>query len=124
FYTGQTPDVGGDDSGAYFTWTQEEIEELAGDSTAAKVFSTYLNAQSGKKTNLHVTDRLQKAADAAGVSYAEANKALESVRTKLNEARMAAEQVPVVDKSMIAGWNADMICAYLEAAELADISRA
>lgn len=118
FYTCQTPDVGDSDTGAYFTWSQEEIEEIADDSTAAKVFITYLNAEAGKKTNLHVTNRLSHAADVAGVSYDEALKDLDEVRLKLHDARMTAEQVPVVDKSILAGWNGDMICAYLQAAKL------
>lgn len=124
FYTAQEPGVEGEEEGAYFTWTQEEIEQIAGDKAAATVFFTYLNAQAGKKTMLHVTDRLQKAADAAGVSYAQANKDLDTVRKKLTDARMAAEKVPMVDKSMLAGWNADMVCAYLEAVRLANYNDA
>ncbi len=124
FYTAQSPDLGDDDDGSYFTWTQEEIREIAGDEKKATVFSSYLNAERGKKTVLHVTGRLQNAADAAGVSYQEADRALDEVRLKLNEARMEAENVPMVDKSILAGWNADMVCAYLRASKLIDYDRA
>jgi len=124
FFSGQTPDTGGNDSAGYFTWTREEIEKIANDEKAATVFSEYLNAKPGEKTNLHVTGKLQQAADAAGVSYSEANEALNAVRTKLRDARMAAEQAPAVEKSILAGWNGDMICAYLDAAEFVESDKA
>ncbi len=124
FYSGQSPDIGSNDNGGYFTWTQEEIKQIVNDDAAATVFIEYLNAEAGQKSNLHVTGRLQQAADAAGVSYQEANNHLNSVRMKLRDARMGAEQVPLVDKSMLAAWNGDMICAYLDAAEFVNDSKA
>jgi len=124
FFSGQTPDTGGNDSAGYFTWTREEIEKIVNEEKAATVFSEYLNAKAGEKTNLHVTGKLQQAADTAGVSYAEANEALNSVRIKLRDARMAAEQTPPVEKSILAGWNGDMICAYLDAAEFVNSDKA
>lgn len=124
FYACQAPDTTDDDSGGYFTWSQEEVVKAAEDDKAAIVFSQYLNVAAGKKTNLHVTDKLQKAADAAGVSYADALKDLDTVRIKLRNVRMGAEQVPMVDKSILAGWNGDMINAYLEAAEFTGDSQA
>ncbi len=118
FFACQAPDIGNEDSGGYFTWSREEINQIAEDEKSATVFSEYLNAQAGEKTNLHVTGKLQQAADTAGVSYAEALKGLDAVRVKLRNFRIGAEQVPMVDKSILAGWNADMVVAYLEAAEL------
>lgn len=124
FFACQVPDIANDDSGGYFTWSREEITEIAEDDNAATVFSEYLNAEAGVKTNLHVTGKLQQAADAAGVSYAEALKGLDAVRIELRNFRMGAEEVPMVDKTIIAGWNGDMVVAYLEASELTDNARA
>lgn len=117
FYSSQAPDIDNDDNGSYFTWSADEIKAIAGTGSEATVFTTYLNAAAGQKANLHVTGRLQQAADAAGVSYEAANKALSAVRLKLSEARMNAEKIPMVDKSVQAGWNGDMIVAYLDAAK-------
>ena len=118
FYSSQNPDAGPADNGGYFTWTAKEIRDIAGSGAPATVFITYLNAEDDTKSNLHVTGRLQQAADAAGVSYEAANRHLDEVRMKLHEHRMAAENVPLVDKTLRAGWTGDMICAYLDAAEL------
>lgn len=118
FYSAQAPDMVGDDSGSYFTWSADEVKSIVGDNADAKVFCAYLNIEE-TKSNAHVTGRLQQAADAAGVSYEEANKALTSVRRKLTEARLSAEKTPLVDKSLLASWNGDMISAYLDAAAYA-----
>ena len=124
FYTCQAPDIGPDDNGSYFTWSQDEINKITEDETATTVFCTYLNAKQGEKTNLHVTDRLSHAADVANVSYEQALKDLDKVRMKLHDARMSAQNVPMVDKSIIAGWNGDMICSYLDAARMTDSDKA
>jgi uncharacterized protein YyaL (SSP411 family) len=117
FYSSQAPDVGPDDDGSYFTWTPEEIRAIAGETPQTKVFEKYLNADSanGGRAILHVTSILQDAADAAGLDYNTALKALDEVRVKLHDARMAQQKFPYVNKAIMAGWNGDLICAYLDA---------
>jgi len=114
FYAGQDSDSAVAENGAYFTWTRDEILKLGGDGAEARVFAQYLNAGNDRSA-LHVTQRLQTAADANGLSYNDANKGLNTIRMKLRDARMQQENVPFVNKAMVTGWTAEMICAYLDA---------
>lgn len=124
FFSSQTPDIDAQDNASYFTWTADEIRSLVSSSADATVFSTYLNASvtgENGKANLHVKARLQSAADAAGVSYDEALKALDRARLALTEARLTQEKFPYVNKEVIAAWNAEMISAFLKASEVLGI---
>ncbi|MGI8907273.1 MAG: thioredoxin domain-containing protein [Candidatus Sumerlaeaceae bacterium] len=114
FYASQDADSASNDNGAYFTWTRDEIFQLTGDTAEARMFAHYLNAGE-QKAPLYVTQKLQLAADANGLSYEQALKALQELRLKLRESRMQQENVPFVNKAVYASWNADAIIGYLDA---------
>jgi hypothetical protein len=120
FHASQDADMGPDDDGSYFTWTAGEIDRIAGSGTETDVFKKYMNVaagtENGKETRsaLRSDASLQSVADSFKISYNDAQKALDSVRKKLRDARLAQDKVPYVDKTVIASWNGAMVSAYLD----------
>ena len=126
FYASQDADVGLDDDGDYFTWTQEEARAVLND--AEFEFATeYWDIgalgdmhHNPAKNVLHVEVTLEERAAKGGASL-EALRALrDAARRKLLAAR-AQRPTPFVDRTLYTSWNAMAATAYFEAARVLGI---
>jgi hypothetical protein len=121
FYASQAAEVDPGSPNSYHTWTAREIESVAGPGNDAKVFIKYFNIgdpgnqDGGGRSVLRATSSLKAAADSVGVTPEAAQKALDTIRKKLAKARTEQDSIPLVDKTIIAEWNATAISAYLDA---------
>lgn len=116
FYASQDADYEPSDNGAYYTWSQNEVEKIAGSGTDSKVFLMYYNMSGDAEARqvLRTTKKLADVAKSLNISYEDAQDALDTVRAKLHEQRIGMERIPRVDKTIIAAYNGPMISAYLD----------
>ena len=127
FYGSQDADVGLDDDGDYFTWTQDEARAvLSGEELefAAKYWDIGDLGDmhhNPAKNVLHVNQTLAEMAAQTGASP-DANidslrRLRDSAREKLLAAR-AQRTAPYIDRTLYTSWNAMAVTAYLEAARV------
>ena len=121
FGASQDADVGLDDDGDYFTWTEDEARSAltAEEWTAARRrWDVYPEGEMHHDPRRNVLWVARgKAAIAAEVQAAESQvrRLLESAKAKLARAR-DARPAPFVDRAVYVAWNAMMAEAFLEAA--------
>lgn len=121
FYASQDADVGLEDDGDYFTWTQEEARAVL-DEDELKFAADYWDIgalgdmhHNPAKNVLHVNVTLEERAAKAGPSLESLRALRESVRRKLLAAR-AQRPTPFVDRTIYTSWNAMAATAYFETA--------
>ncbi len=121
FYSSQDADTGTAPGNNYHTWTKDEVEKIAGAGSDTNLFLKYFNIGAADNTlengrsPLRSTTSLQAAAEAVQADPAAAQKALDTVRKKLRDARTEQADIPYVDKTILASWNGPMISAYMDA---------
>ena len=122
FYGSQDADVGLDDDGDYFTWTEEEAhgalnaEEFEFATRYWHIGELGDMHHNPTKNVLHVEKTLQDFV-AQGGDLAKLRMVRERARHKLLTARSLRE-TPFVDKTLYTGWNAMAVTAYLETARV------
>jgi uncharacterized protein YyaL (SSP411 family) len=126
FAASQDADIGLNDDGDYFTWTDDEAHEVldaAEWEVAHRRWDIYAEGEmhhNPRKNVLWVarsTEAIAEELQAAGGSGAQAGDVrdlLESARAKLKAAR-DRRKTPFVDRSVYVSWNAMMAEAFLEA---------
>ena len=121
FYASQDADVGLDDDGDYFTWTEDEARAVL-DPSEFEFAADYWDIgalgdmhHNPAKNVLHVEVTLEERAAKGGPSL-EALRALrDSARQKLLAAR-AQRPMPFIDRTLYTSWNAMAATAYFETA--------
>ena len=123
FHASQDADVGLDDDGDYFTWTQEEARAVL-DEDKLKFAADYWDIgalgdmhHNPAKNVLHVNVTLEERAAKAGPSLESLRALRESVRRKLLAAR-AQRPTPFIDRTLYTSWNAMAVTAYCETARV------
>lgn len=122
FYASQDADVGPEDDGAYWTWTEEEAREAIGDdgefAIAQRAFDLYAHGEmpTDPRRNVLWVAR-EPAALAAEFDRTpdEARRILASAKAKMKAAR-DRRPTPFVDRTLYTSWNAMMAGALLDAA--------
>jgi len=120
FYASQDADDSLDDDGDYFTWERTEAAEVLTPAEMAVAGPYFDIGEIGDmhhnplKNTLHIEHTLSDVAKSVGVTLAEAEGLLASVKLKLYAARKL-RPTPYIDKTMYVAWNAMMISAYVEA---------
>lgn len=119
FYASQDADVGLDDDGDYFTWTQEEVRAVLND--AEFEFATdYWDIgalgdmhHNPAKNVLHVDVTLEERAAKGGPSLESLRALRDAARRKLLETRKQ-RPTPFIDRTLYTSWNAMAAIAYFE----------
>ncbi len=121
FYGSQDADVGPDDDGSYFTWSEEEARSaLSADEFAVVAEHLHLRGEGEMEgePRRHVLF-IDRDADVISAMTRrpspEVERLLHRGREKLVAAR-ARRQVPYVDTALYANWNGMAISAFLQAA--------
>ncbi len=123
FYASQDADVGLDDDGDYFTWTQEEAR-AALDDEEFEFAADYWDIgalgdmhHNPAKNVLHVEVTLEERAARAGANLERLRALRERARSKLLAARLR-RPTPFIDRTLYTSWNAMAATAYFEAAQV------
>jgi len=120
FGASQDADVGLDDDGDYFTWTEDEAREVLGadEWEAARrrwdIWDPGEMTHDPRKNVLWVARSIAEVAADLQRDEPEVERLLESARAKLKLAR-DGRPAPAVDRAIYVGWNAMMAEAFLEA---------
>jgi uncharacterized protein YyaL (SSP411 family) len=121
FGASQDADVGLDDDGDYFTWTEDETRAALTEeewSAARRRWDVYPEGemhQDPRRNVLWVARSHAAIASELQTTELQVRQLLESARAKLKRVR-DARPAPFVDRAVYAGWNAMMAEAFLEAA--------
>jgi uncharacterized protein len=123
FYASQDADVGLDDDGDYFTWTQEEARAVL-DDAELRFASDYWDIgalgdmhHNPAKNVLHVNITLEERAAKAGPSLESLCALRDRTRQKLLAAR-TQRPTPFIDRTLYTSWNAMAATAYFETARV------
>ena len=114
--------------GAFYVWTEKEIEELVGNPDAILFRSHYGVRSAGNvsadpheefpgKNVLYVAQSIEETARSLGKSTGEAERILAAARKKLFEARGSRPR-PHLDDKILAGWNGLMISAMARGSQV------
>ena len=114
--------------GAFYVWTEKEIEELVGNPDALLFRSHYGVRSAGNvsadpheefqgKNILYVSRSIEETARSLGKSTGEAERILAAARKKLFEARGSRPR-PHLDDKILAGWNGLMISAMARGSQV------
>ena len=114
--------------GAFYVWTEKEIEELVGNPDALLFRSHYGVRSAGNvsadpheefqgKNILYVAQSIEETARSLGKSTVEAERVLAAARKKLFEARGSRPR-PHLDDKILAGWNGLMISAMARGSQV------
>ena len=123
FYASQDADVGLDDDGDYFTWTQDEARAVLDDAEfefAADYWDIGVLGDmhhNPAKNVLHVDITLEERAAKGGPSLESLRALRDGARRKLLEAR-ALRPTPFIDRTIYTSWNAMAATAYFESAHV------
>jgi uncharacterized protein YyaL (SSP411 family) len=126
FFASQDADVGLDDDGDYFTWTQEEARAVLEDAEfefAAEYWDIGALGDmhhNPAKNVLHVEVTLEERAAKGGPSLESLRALREAARRKLLEARRL-RPTPFIDRTLYTSWNAMAATAYFETARALSI---
>ncbi len=111
--------------GAFYVWSQSEIEQLFGDDAEVVRFRYGIEPKGnapqdphGEFTNknlLYVAHSVEDVARLSGRSVDEVRTVLDGARARLFEARCSRPR-PHLDDKVLAGWNGLMIAAFARAA--------
>jgi len=121
FGASQDADVGLDDDGDYFTWTEQEAREaLTAEEwdAARRRWDIYPEGEmhhDPRRNVLWIARGVAAIATELGVSETDVERRLGSAKRKLAAAR-AARTAPAVDRAVYTSWNAMLAEALLEAA--------
>lgn len=122
FYASQDADVGLDDDGDYFTWTQDEAREVLSGEELEFALNYWDIGDIGDmhhnpaKNVLHVKSPIEEQARHGGnIDHLRALR--DKVRAKLLETR-SKRPTPFIDRTLYTGWNAMAVTAYLETARV------
>jgi uncharacterized protein YyaL (SSP411 family) len=123
FYASQDADVGLDDDGDYFTWTQDEARAVL-NAEEFEFAADYWDIgalgdmhHNPAKNVLHVNATIEERAARGGQSLDSLRELRDSARRKLLAAR-AQRPTPFIDRTLYTGWNAMAATAYFEAARI------
>ncbi|MBI4543190.1 MAG: thioredoxin domain-containing protein [Gemmatimonadetes bacterium] len=125
FAASQDADVGPEDDGDYFTWTQDEARAaLTAEEweAARRRWDIYPDGEmhhDPRKNVLWVARTIEALAEELQVPELQVRTLLESARAKLLAARRR-RPAPFVDRAIYVGWNAMMCEAFLEAGAVLD----
>jgi uncharacterized protein YyaL (SSP411 family) len=126
FYASQDADVGLDDDGDYFTWTQDEARAVL-DPAEFEFASDYWDIgalgdmhHNPAKNVLHVDVTLEERAARGGASLESLRALRDSARRKLLAAR-GQRPTPFIDRTLYTSWNAMAATAYFETARILGI---
>ncbi len=122
FYASQDADVGKEDDGDYWTWTNKELEEALGrGSEAYRIMADYYDVKptgemrhNAAKNVLWVAASVEELAQRYKKGVKEIEGLLEEWRKKMLSAREMRD-TPFVDKTIYTSWNGLAISAYVEA---------
>ena len=123
FYASQDADVGLDDDGDYFTWTEEEARAVLDDAEFEFAADYWDIGALGDmhhnpaKNVLHVNVTLEERAAKGGPSLEELRALHDRTRQKLLAAR-GERPTPFIDRTLYTSWNAMGATAYLETARV------
>jgi hypothetical protein len=123
FYASQDADVGLDDDGDYFTWTQDEARAALDPAEFEFAAKYWEIGEVGEmhhnpaKNVLHIRRTLAELAAESGASEDSLRALRDAARAKLLAAR-ARRTAPFIDRTLYTGWNAMAISAYFEAARV------
>jgi len=123
FAASQDADVGLDDDGDYFTWTEDEARPLltAAEWDAARrrwdIYAQGEMQHDARRNVLWVARSLAVIAAELQLTELQVSQLLESAKAKLGAAR-ARRAAPAVDRAVYVSWNAMLAEAFLEAAAI------
>ena len=125
FAASQDADVGLEDDGDYFTWTNDEARAVLDDAEwdlAHRRWDIYPTGEmhhNPKKNVLWVARSVEALAEELKRDVATVRDLMESARAKLKTAR-DTRKAPFVDRSVYVSWNALMCDAFLESGAILD----
>jgi len=129
FYASQDADYSMDDDGDYFTWTMDEARAALAEDEAAVATLYYDIGEIGEmhhdpaKNVLYLRANVEEIARRLNLSEDRVRELLVSAKKKMYAARLQ-RPTPYVDKTIYAGWNGMCVSAYLEAANVLDLTEA
>jgi uncharacterized protein len=122
FYASQDADVGLDDDGDYFTWTQDEAREVLSGDELEFALNYWdigdigdMHHNPGKNV-LFVKSPIEEQAR-HGSNIDDLRALRDGARSKLLDAR-SKRPTPFIDRTLYTGWNAMAVTAYLETARV------
>jgi uncharacterized protein YyaL (SSP411 family) len=121
FYSAGDADSEGEE-GLFFTWTQDELENILNTDEFKWLKGIYHFSQTGNfehRNILNLAEPLQLTADRLKQPYAETINKLQHINTKLYQQRDKRTH-PLIDNKIITSWNAQMIFSLAYAAEAFD----
>lgn len=127
FYTSQDADINLDDDGDYFTWTLAEAKTVL-DEEELRFAAEYWDIgelgdmhHDPSRNVLHISTSLNELAQKHGVKPEHVSEILDRAKLKLYQVRLQ-RPTPFVDKTVYTSWNSMAISAYLEAAQVLQLS--
>ncbi|MBX2861512.1 MAG: thioredoxin domain-containing protein [Vampirovibrio sp.] len=119
FYASQDADINLEDDGDHFTWTIDEVKAIL-TSAEIELVLRYYDLTSGG--DMHERPGRNVLWIKASLDANE-QKLLTQVKEKMLAERLK-RPIPFIDDTLYTNWNGMMICGYLEAAMLLDLSDA
>ncbi len=118
YYSSLDADSDGEE-GKFYVWTQEELKNVLGDSTAFEVIKAYYGIKSSGnwehgKNILHVAKSIDRLAKMFELSTSQIEAIIASANKKLFEAR-AKRIRPGTDTKILTAWNALLLKGYVDA---------
>ena len=108
-------------NGQHYLWRREQLKKLLTEDEYLLVetlFGLDKPANVENHWNLHRHDSYRSVVERLSLSSAEADALLNSARSKMLEARLASDMLPVVDRKIITSWNGLAIKGLADAGRL------
>lgn len=121
FYGSQDADVGANDDGSYYTWSEKQVRDLL-TKKEAEVIIKYFGINDNRNAMhehpeqrvLNISSTYDSLAKELDGGESEIKKLKDSAMEKMRQAR-AKIKAPFVDKTSYTDWNAIMVSSFLEA---------
>ncbi|HLG30154.1 MAG TPA: DUF255 domain-containing protein, partial [Candidatus Brocadiales bacterium] len=121
FYGTQDADVGPNDDGSYFTWSEKQVRDLLSQKEAGVIIKYFGINDNRNAMNEHPEQHVlnisytsDSLAKELNIGEREIDELKDSAMKKMRQAR-AKVQAPAVDKTVYTDWNAMMVSSFLDA---------
>jgi hypothetical protein len=121
FYGSQDADVGPNDDGSYYTWSEKQVSDLLSKNEAAVIIKYFGINDNRNAMNEHpeqhvlnISYTFERLAKELNSEECKIEELLDSAMEKMRQAR-AKIKSPFVDKTLYTDWNAMWISSFLEA---------
>lgn len=117
FYGTQDADVGPDDDGSYYTWSEKQVRDLLPQKEADVIIKYFGINDNRNAMNEHPEQRVLNISHLPQADERENEELIRLRQTAMEKMRQARAKIkaPAVDKTVYTDWNAMMVSSFLDA---------